>query len=104
MALLAGGLQGLTQILFLSRQISTSDLQIETQAAANMLLNRDVWMIRRPRLPQEPPPQYEQSQADDPDSLANSEHPDPVIPDPEPDWLLDSDEEFAIALEIECSG
>ena len=39
-----------------------------------------------------------------PDSLANSEHPDPVIPDPEPDWLLDSDEEFAIALEIESSG
>ena len=29
---------------------------------------------------------------------------DPEVPDPEPDWLIDSDEEFAIALDIEKEG
>ena len=32
---------------------------------------------------------------------ADMSNPDPGMSDPEPDWLIDSDEEFAIALDIE---
>ena len=51
-ALLAAGLQGLTQILLLPRNISDSELLSEIQAAATMVEARDFWLLRRPSLPQ----------------------------------------------------
>ena len=96
-ALLAAGLQGLTQIL-LPRNISDSELLSEIQAAATMVEARDFWLLRRPSLPE---PQADPAPHEPNEPEVCTESHDPEVPDPERDWLIDSDEEFAIALEIE---
>ena len=102
-ALLSAGLQGLTQIMLLPRNIPDCVLFSETQAIAAMIEARDVWLLRRPCLPQPQTDLASQaSTALEPEEQeADTSNPDPEMSDPEPDWLIDSDEEFAIALDIE---